>query len=54
MELTGDAKEVYLDFASSMLQWLPEKRTAKELLEHPFIESVRKERERYLQDPEGY
>lgn len=49
-ELTGDEKNVFLDFASSMLQWLPEKRkTAKELLLHAFFDSLEKERERYLQ-----
>ncbi|KAH7260964.1 kinase-like domain-containing protein [Fusarium redolens] len=48
-ELTGDEKYVFLDFASSMLQWLPEKRkTAKELLQHTFCDSLEKERERYF------
>ncbi|KAI1154094.1 kinase domain protein [Nemania diffusa] len=38
-ELTGDEKDVFLDFASGMLQWLPEKRkTAKELLQHPIFD----------------
>ncbi len=37
-ELAGDEKEIFLDFASGMLHWLPEKRkTAKELLLHPFF-----------------
>ncbi|KAF5711079.1 kinase domain-containing protein [Fusarium mundagurra] len=49
-ELEGDEKYVFLDFASSMLQWLPEKRkTAKELLQHRFFDSLEKERERYFQ-----
>ncbi|KAF5543910.1 kinase domain-containing protein [Fusarium mexicanum] len=49
-ELVGDEKYVFLDFASSMLQWLPEKRkTAKELLQHRFFDSLEKERERYFQ-----
>ncbi|POR39058.1 Serine/threonine-protein kinase SRPK [Tolypocladium paradoxum] len=49
-ELAGDEKEEFLDFASSMLQWLPEKRkTAKELLQHSFFDSLYKERERYYQ-----
>ncbi|KAL2753058.1 hypothetical protein ACRALDRAFT_1045064 [Sodiomyces alcalophilus JCM 7366] len=38
--LTCHEKEAFLDFASGMLQWLPENRkTAKELLEHPFLAS---------------
>ena len=45
-ELGGDEKETFLDFASGMLQWLPEKRkTAKELLEHSFFDSFYKDRE---------
>lgn len=49
-ELAGDEKDVFLDFASSMLQWLPEKRkTAKELLQHKFFDSLEEERERYFQ-----
>ncbi|KAI1034589.1 hypothetical protein LB504_004590, partial [Fusarium proliferatum] len=45
-ELSGDEKDVFLDFASSMLQWVPEKRkTAKELLQHRFFDSLEKERE---------
>ncbi|KAI5464267.1 kinase domain protein [Mariannaea sp. PMI_226] len=44
-ELAGDEKEIFLDFASGMLQWLPEKRkTAKELLEHPFFDELNKDR----------
>lgn len=43
-ELAGDEKELFLDFASDMLQWLPEKRkTAKELLEHPLLEDLRED-----------
>ncbi|UKZ83811.1 hypothetical protein TrVFT333_011624 [Trichoderma virens FT-333] len=48
-ELDGDEKEIFLDFASGMLHWLPEKRkTAKELLQHPFFYSLYKDRARYL------
>ncbi|KAG6042965.1 hypothetical protein E4U39_005198 [Claviceps sp. Clav50 group G5] len=37
-EITGDEKERFLDFAASMLQWLPEHRkTAKELSQDPFL-----------------
>ncbi|KAG6112022.1 hypothetical protein E4U13_004495 [Claviceps humidiphila] len=37
-EVTGDEKERFLDFAASMLQWLPENRkSAKELSQHPFL-----------------
>jgi serine/threonine protein kinase len=44
-ELEGDEREAFLDFASGMLQWLPEKRkTAKELLQHPFLDSFYKDR----------
>ncbi|RKU49106.1 hypothetical protein DL546_006640 [Coniochaeta pulveracea] len=44
-ELAGDEKEVFLDFASGMLQWLPERRkTAKELLQHPIFDSLNKDR----------
>ncbi|KID86784.1 protein kinase domain protein [Metarhizium guizhouense ARSEF 977] len=47
--LQGDDKEQFLDFASGMLEWLPEKRrTAKELMQHQFLETLRKDRERYL------
>ncbi|KND93999.1 Serine/threonine-protein kinase AFC3 [Tolypocladium ophioglossoides CBS 100239] len=49
-ELAGDEKETFLDFASGMLQWLPEKRkTAKELLQHPFFDSLYKDRERDIE-----
>ncbi|QLI65411.1 Dual specificity protein kinase [Metarhizium brunneum] len=41
-ELVGEEKEQFLDFAACMLQWLPEKRkTAKELLKHPFLDPLR-------------
>lgn len=44
-ELSGVEKDCFLDLASNMIQWLPEERkTAAELLEHPFFDSVRKER----------
>lgn len=37
--ITGEEKEVFLDFIKSMLKWLPEERsTAKELLQHPFMQ----------------
>ena len=46
-ELEGNEKEAFLDFASCMLHWLPEKRkTAKELLKHPFLDSFYKDREK--------
>jgi serine/threonine-protein kinase SRPK3 len=46
-ELAGDEKDTFLDFASGMLQWLPEKRkTAKELLQHTFFDSFYKDRQR--------
>lgn len=49
-ELAGDEKEAFLDFASSMLHWLPEKRkTAKELLRHPFFDSLYQDRERDIE-----
>ncbi|OAQ58757.1 kinase domain-containing protein [Pochonia chlamydosporia 170] len=41
-ELAGEEKRQFLDFAGSMLQWLPEKRkTAKELVQHPFLEDLK-------------
>lgn len=44
-ELVGDEKDVFLDFASGMLQWIPEKRkTARELLQHPIFNSLNKRR----------
>lgn len=49
-ELEGAEKETFLDFASSMLQWLPEKRkTARELLQHPFFDSLYRDRERHIE-----
>ncbi|KAI1170602.1 kinase domain protein [Nemania sp. FL0916] len=42
-QLSGAEKEMFLDLASSMLQWVPQARkTAKQLLEHPFFESTAK------------
>ncbi|PYI10620.1 kinase domain protein [Aspergillus sclerotiicarbonarius CBS 121057] len=36
--LSGQEKEVFLAFIRSMLEWMPEERkTAKQLLEHPFL-----------------
>ncbi|KAB8202643.1 kinase-like domain-containing protein [Aspergillus parasiticus] len=36
--LNGEEKELFLAFIMSMLKWLPEERkTAKQLLEHPFL-----------------
>ncbi|KAF5707384.1 kinase domain-containing protein [Fusarium mundagurra] len=47
-ELNGDDKQAFLDLASGMLQWLPEKRkTAKELLQHPFFDPLCKDRAGY-------
>ncbi|KAF2452957.1 kinase domain protein [Lineolata rhizophorae] len=38
LSLEGKDKELFLDFADHMLQWLPEKRTAaKDLLKHPWL-----------------
>ncbi|KAI0805371.1 kinase domain protein [Xylaria sp. FL0064] len=52
-ELVGSEKEAFLDLASGMLHWLPEKRkTAKELMQHPFFEELHKDRAQYYaQDP---
>lgn len=48
--LQSEDKEQFLDFAGAMLHWIPEKRsTAKELMEHPFLELPRRDYERYLQ-----
>ncbi len=50
-ELSSDEKEEFLDFASSMLQWLPEKRkTAKELLQHSIFDSLNKKRAQWRID----
>jgi serine/threonine protein kinase len=39
--LEGEDKQLFLDFISHMLQWLPEKRsTAKELLAHPWLDFI--------------
>ncbi|KAM4058090.1 kinase [Hirsutella rhossiliensis] len=47
-ELAGHEKEAFLDLASDMLQWLPEKRkTAKELLQHPIFDSLNRDRVRW-------
>ncbi|KAE8133555.1 kinase domain protein [Aspergillus pseudotamarii] len=36
--LSGEEKELFLAFITSMLRWMPEERkTAKQLLEHPFL-----------------
>ncbi|KAM0429731.1 hypothetical protein ACHAPT_006337 [Fusarium lateritium] len=41
-ELAGQEKEAFLDFARNMLQWTPADRmTAKELLHHPFFDSLK-------------
>ncbi|KAL8861012.1 MAG: hypothetical protein Q9178_002525 [Gyalolechia marmorata] len=38
LSLKGEDKQLFLDFVSHMLRWLPEERkTAKELLEHPWL-----------------
>ncbi|KAF2453046.1 CMGC protein kinase [Lineolata rhizophorae] len=40
LSLEGEDKLLFLDFVGHMLQWLPERRkTAKELLEHPWLAS---------------
>ncbi|CAG9945608.1 unnamed protein product [Clonostachys rosea f. rosea IK726] len=53
-EMAGDEKEMFLDFASCMLQWLPEKRkTAKELLEHPLLEELHKSHQEYSRSIES-
>ena len=50
-ELTGNEKQLFLEFARNMPQWLPEDRkTARELLSHPFFDSVYKDRDRILAD----
>ncbi len=50
-ELAGDEKETFLDFASGMLQWMPEKRkTAGELLQHPIFASLNKKRSQWRMD----
>lgn len=47
--LDDEEKKVFLDFVGGMLEWLPEKRkTAKELLEHPFFRSLYEDRDRVL------
>lgn len=49
-QVAGDEKDVFLDFASGMLQWLPEKRkTAGELLQHPIFNALRERRARWLE-----
>lgn len=49
-ELVGDGKDTFLDFASGMLQWLPEKRkTANELLQHPFFDPLYRDRDRDIE-----
>ena len=41
LSLDGRDKILFLDFVSHMLEWLPEKRrTAKELLEHPWLTGI--------------
>ncbi|KAM3503432.1 hypothetical protein MY11210_008716 [Beauveria gryllotalpidicola] len=47
-ELIGDEKIQFLDLASNMLQWMPEKRmTGGELLQHPFFAQIRERRARW-------
>ncbi|KAL4745928.1 kinase-like domain-containing protein [Aspergillus terricola var. indicus] len=39
--LTGKEKELFLAFIRSMLKWMPEERkTAKQLLEHPYLSQI--------------
>lgn len=46
--MAGAERDEFLDFASGMLQWLPEKRkTAKELLQHPMFDALNKSRAEY-------
>ena len=46
--MAGEEKVTFLDFASSMLHWLPEKRkTASELLQHPFFDELNESRARH-------
>ncbi|KAJ2977856.1 hypothetical protein NUW58_g7680 [Xylaria curta] len=53
-ELVGDEKELFLDFASGMLDWLPEKRkTAKELLKHPIFDSLNEKRAQWQADTQN-
>ncbi|KAI1123234.1 kinase domain protein [Nemania abortiva] len=48
-QFVGIEKDLFLDLASSMLQWMPEKRgTAKDLLQHPFFGSFYKDRARAM------
>ncbi|KAH9988758.1 kinase domain protein [Xylariaceae sp. FL0662B] len=50
-ELAGDEKAQFLDLASGMLQWLPEKRkTAKELIEHPIFDDLNKMRAQHKRE----
>lgn len=50
-ELAGDEKDTFLDFASGMLHWLPEKRkTAKELMKHPIFDSLNSRRAQWRTD----
>ncbi|KAI0103705.1 kinase domain protein [Nemania sp. FL0031] len=50
-QLAGNEKDMFLDFAGGMLQWMPEKRkTAKQLLAHPFLDSFYKDRARFMED----
>lgn len=52
MELVSDEKDMFLDFASGMLQWLPKKRKpAKELLQHPLFDFFYKDRDRDIEAP---
>lgn len=47
-ELVGHEKDVFLDFASGMLQWLPENRkTARELLQHPIFDFLNERRSKW-------
>lgn len=53
-ELSGDEKDLFLDLASGMLQWLPEKRkTAKELLQHPIFDELNEKRAKWESEEAG-
>ncbi|KAJ8130917.1 hypothetical protein O1611_g2714 [Lasiodiplodia mahajangana] len=48
-QFVGIEKDLFLDLAGSMIQWMPEKRkTAKDLLKHPFFDSFYKDRARAM------
>lgn len=47
-QLVGDEKDVFLDFASGILQSLPENlKTSRELLQHPIFDSLNERHARW-------